>query len=69
MMRALVLLFALGAVAGCARVAPHQRGLLARPGLQQPVWPGLDRAEQHMYQVREASGGDGGAAGGGCGCN
>ncbi len=54
---------------GCARVAPHQRELLARPGLQQPVWPGLDRGDQHMYRVREASTGATGAAAGGCGCN
>ena len=55
--------------AGCVRVAPHRRELVSRPGLQQPVWPGLDRADQHMYRVREGSSGAAGAAGGGCGCN
>ena len=56
-------------LAGCARVAPWQRESLARPEMSQPPWPLLHKGRQHVYQVREASQGGYGSAGGGCGCN
>jgi hypothetical protein len=66
-----VVLAALFAVASasCARVRPHQRERLAHPAMQAPVWPALDRADEHTRDVREGSGGATTSAGGGCGCN
>ncbi len=52
-------------VAGCVRVAPHQREHLAQPVMQQPAQP----AQDHIYEVREGTGGATGSTGGGCGCN
>lgn len=66
--RALTLL-ALVLAPGCVRVQPWQRETLARPELREPPWPMLAKGLQHVYQVREASQGGYGAAGGGCGCN
>ncbi|MDD9944700.1 MAG: DUF4266 domain-containing protein [Myxococcales bacterium] len=56
-------------VAGCARVRPYQREVLAEPGMQSPVWPDIASAEQHVHEVREGSTGATGQTGGGCGCN
>jgi hypothetical protein len=57
------------AVAGCARVKPHQRETLAHPAMQQPAWPEVEADDQHTFEVREGSGGATGTAGGGCGCD
>jgi hypothetical protein len=55
-------------LAGCASVAPWQRGYLARPDM------GLDpnapaRALDKTYASKEAASGGGAVGGGGCGCN
>lgn len=61
--------FCLLTSSGCARVKPHQRERLAHPAMQGQVWPGMDAADEHVFEVREASKGATGRAGGGCGCN
>ena len=63
------LVIAIAAVAGCVRVRVYQRQILAHPAMQEPVWAAAARADQHMFEVREGSGGATGASGGGCGCN
>ena len=60
---------ALALGAGCVRVEVYQRQTLAHPALAAPPWPVLERGQEHVREVREASGGGRGAAGGGCGCN
>jgi hypothetical protein len=64
---ALLLAFA-GALSGCARVAPYERGWLARRNMQ---LGGGDLAfgEEHAQAYREGSIGGGSVKGGGCGCN
>lgn len=58
------------AVSGCARVAPHQRGTLARRDMQVGANPDLTAGEEHATAYREgSSGGVAAARGGGCGCN
>lgn len=64
----LVLLLGLGS-AGCARVKPWERNLIARRDMG---WEpdGLEAArEAHIYFSKEASMPGGSAGGGGCGCN
>lgn len=63
-----VLLAAL-ALPGCARVKPHQREYLARPGMTDDRDPGERRFEQHARGSREGADGGTGEPGGGCGCN
>ncbi len=62
------LVCALGALVGCANVAPSQRGTLAKPEMQ---W-GFDRAADaisgHTYASKEAASGGKAVGGGGCGC-
>jgi hypothetical protein len=62
------LVVALG-VSACATVPQNRRGRLADPMMQLTDEP-LDAARrQKLYDTREgAAGGDGAAAGGGCGC-
>jgi hypothetical protein len=57
------------AVAGCAAVPQNRRSRLADPMMNLTDEP-LDAARrQKLYDTREgAAGGDGAAAGGGCGC-
>ncbi len=57
------------ALAGCATVPQNRRSHLADPMMSLTDEP-LDAARrQKLYDVREgAAGGDGAAAGGGCGC-
>lgn len=52
---------------GCTRVAPYERGVLARPTMApgQLAGPG----EEHVFDVHEGATGGGSAGGGGCGCN
>jgi Domain of unknown function (DUF4266) len=60
----------LGALcAGCQRVAPYQREVLARPDMQLGAQEALLSGEQHAQAYREGSSGGGDARGGGCGCN
>jgi len=65
----LVTITAAGSVAGCVAVKPQQREILAHPAMQHPAWISKQRRDQHVFEVREASKGAAGAAGGGCGCN
>jgi hypothetical protein len=67
--RIVLALALLGVGSGCVRVRPHEREQLAHPAMQAPVWPAIDRADQHTFVVREGTGGGAGAGGGGCGCN
>jgi len=61
--------FVLGAFAfaGCAPVAPYERGTLAHPTMTtEDVATGLD---EHVRGVSEGASGGLGGGGGGCGCN
>ena len=63
------LLFAVLLVSGCALVPQNRRAHLADP-MMQVVPDAMDaHRRQKLYSSREgAAGGDGVAAGGGCGC-
>lgn len=55
-------------LSGCATVRPYERELLADPSMtfgQDAIEPHAD----HARAYREGAGGEGGVAGGGCGCN
>lgn len=67
--RPLLIAFALTFVVGCARVKPYERETLAKRAMQSSPQPGVERADQHTFDVREGTGGANGNAGGGCGCN
>jgi len=53
--------------AGCARVPPYQRELLAHPTMLLVNFSGP--AEEHVYAIQEGAIGGGSGAEGGCGCN
>jgi len=55
--------------AGCAQVAPYQRGYLARPEMAMDASPGMMRAMERTYVAKEAASGGASVGGGGCGCN
>ena len=57
------------ATAGCAQVAPYQRGYLARPEMAMDASPGMVRAMERTYVAKEAAVGGASVGGGGCGCN
>lgn len=62
------LLMVLGSLAGCAAVAPWERGTLAQPHMAPDPWP-LQRAWRgHVQSSREGIVNPGGTEGGGCGC-
>ncbi|MBK8258544.1 MAG: DUF4266 domain-containing protein [Polyangiaceae bacterium] len=63
------LLVAAAGLAGCAPVAPHERGRLARRGMEIGGAKDLAFGEEHAQSYREGSTGGGTARGGGCGCN
>jgi hypothetical protein len=65
-MRSMLLLLIL---TSCVRVPAHQRGRLAAPAMQAPVWPDVDAGNEHVFVVREGTAGASSAGGGGCGCN
>jgi len=66
----LALTFALGTgVAGCADVAPWERGDLAKPHMALDPNPTNSAMRMHAYVSREAASGGDSADGGGCGCN
>jgi hypothetical protein len=65
--KTLVILFAALSVAGCTRVAAHQRGRLAHPSMAQPSSAGP--GEQHVRAVQEGAVGGDLDATSGCGCN
>lgn len=66
-----ILAAALGSLlaVGCVRVHAHQRETLAKPAMQAPVWREVSTANDHVFTVREGTGGATAAGGGGCGCN
>lgn len=66
------LIVVLSAVAGCARVAPWERGTLAAPHMQSRVQPDADRQIMTVRELAEGATFTGGGAdgnGAGCGCN
>ncbi len=63
------LLFGTGlGLAGCAPVAPWERGHLAKPHMALEPNPALRALRAHTYMSREAALAGGSAVGGGCGC-
>lgn len=57
------------ACAGCAPVAPYQRGYLARPDMSFDASAGTGKAIEKTYSAKEAASGGASVGGGGCGCN
>ena len=58
---------ACASMAGCAPVAPYERGALAHPTMSpEDMSTGLD---EHVRAVSEGATGGFGGGGGGCGCN
>jgi hypothetical protein len=55
--------------AGCVRVRPYERELLAKPIMTFQPDPYEDVLDLHMLEAREGAVGGYGSAGGGCGCN
>ena len=53
----------------CARVAPYQRGYLARPDMAMEPDAGTAKALDKLYSAKEAARGGASVGGGGCGCN
>ena len=53
----------------CESVAPWERGYLAREDMQWERHVIDQRLRDQVYTSKEASSGQAGAAGGGCGCN
>jgi hypothetical protein len=72
-MKFLVLFLTLIMLAGCStfrkKVAPFQREILAKSGMNFIENPEEEASMQHMFNAREGSMGGFGGAGGGCGCN
>ncbi len=57
----------LSLAAGCATVAPYERGTLAHPSMTpEDMATGFD---EHVRAVSEGATGGFGGGGGGCGCN
>jgi hypothetical protein len=73
MKRVLLFLFLIALASGCGtfkkRVAPYEREILAKPGMNFIENPVEETGMQHMFNAREGSIGGFGGAGGGCGCN
>lgn len=67
MRRACLALLALAA--GCAQVAPYQRGYLARPDMAFEQSSGIVKALEKTFPAKEAASGGASVGGGGCGCN
>ncbi|GEM19379.1 DUF4266 domain-containing protein [Nitrosococcus oceani] len=64
----LLLFFVLLNLAGCAPVAPWERGNLAKPQMVPDPYPMQSGLRSHSYRGREAAIGGDSAEGGGCGC-
>ena len=58
----------LGALSGCAPVAPWERGILAKPQMALDPQPLQNGIRAHHYGSREAASGVSTSGGGGCGC-
>jgi hypothetical protein len=56
-------------LAGCVRVAAHQREYLAKPAMNPEADPLEQKLDTHVEEYREGSIGGTGVGGGGCGCN
>lgn len=56
------------ALAGCAPVAPWQRGNLAKPQMAPEPHPAQRAMQDHVYGSREAGAAGASGQGGGCGC-
>lgn len=56
-------------LAGCVRVAAHQREHLAKPAMNPEAAPMEQKIDAHVTEYREGSIGGTGVGGGGCGCN
>jgi hypothetical protein len=65
----LLLILAGSLLAGCVRVKPYERELLAKPTMTFQPDPHEDVLDLHMLEAREGAVGGYGSAGGGCGCN
>lgn len=74
-LRAVLLLGALGGAAGCSSfeikpwVSPYERNNLADPIMSFNRDPVSQAYLHHVYQAREGARGAEGGSGGGCGCN
>jgi hypothetical protein len=66
-MALLVIAPALGASAGCAKVAPYQRSKLAHPTMSAAEQN--SQGESHLRAISEGAVGGSGGTGSGCGCN
>ena len=55
--------------AGCAPVAPYQRGYLAREDMALDAAIGTAKALEKTFASKEGASGGAGVGGGGCGCN
>jgi hypothetical protein len=55
-------------LAGCAPVAPWDRGRLAKPHMALEPTPAERTLREHTYMSREAASGSALSRGGGCGC-
>lgn len=60
---------AAGSIAGCASVAPWERGHLAKPHMALEPFPAQRALRDHTYTSRETAMAGDSAGGGGCGCN
>jgi hypothetical protein len=68
-LRALIAILLAAAASGCAAVPQNRRARLADPMMSVTDEPLDAYRRQKLYDTREgAAGGDGTAAGGGCGC-
>jgi hypothetical protein len=68
--KALFLAACIALLGGCVRAHAYQRGKLADPMMSLTDDQLENYRKQKLYNTREgASGGDGSAAGGGCGCH
>jgi hypothetical protein len=56
-------------LAGCAPVAPWERGNLAKPEMAINPTPNQNAFRDHIFTSKAAAQGGHGSAGGGCGCN
>ena len=68
-LRLAFLIVSLSLAAGCVRVKPYERELLAKPTMTFQPDPHEDVLDLHMLEAREGAVGGYGSAGGGCGCN
>jgi hypothetical protein len=68
LLRTILTAIALSSAAGCVKVAPYERGMLAHPTMaaDDTITSGMD---EHVRAVSEGAKGGLSGGGGGCGCN